>query len=91
MAKVLYRPLGLLVSIVGGLVAGALFKQLWRKVAHEEEAPKPTQPDRRWKEIVPAAALEGAVFGAVKAAADRGSLKAFEKTTGVWAGEERSG
>jgi len=88
MTKLLYRPLGLAVSVLGGLLAGALFKQVWKKVANEDEAPKPTQPDRSWKEIVPAAALEGAVFGAVKAAADRGGLKAFEKATGVWAGEK---
>lgn len=87
MSKLLYRPLGLLVSIGGGLLAGALFKQLWKKVTQEEEAPKPAQADRSWKEIVSAAALEGAVFGAVKAAADRGGLRAYEKATGIWAGD----
>jgi hypothetical protein len=87
MIKVLYRPLSIVVSILGGLVAGTLFKQVWKRVAHEEDPPKPTEPERSWKEVVPAAALEGAVFGAVKAAVDRGSLKAFEKATGVWAGD----
>ena len=37
------------------------------------------------KEIVPAAALQGAVFGVVKAGVDRGGLKDFEQLTGVWA------
>jgi hypothetical protein len=87
MLKTLYRPVGLLVSILGGLMAGALFKQLWKRVAHEDDAPKPGQSERSWREIVPAAAIEGAVFGAVKAAVDRGSLKTFEKATGVWAGD----
>jgi hypothetical protein len=87
MVKVLYRPFGLLVSILGGLVAGALFKQVWKRFGHEDDAPKPSQPERSWKEVVPAAAVEGAVFGAVKAAVDRGSLKVFEKATGVWAGD----
>ena len=87
MVKVLYRPLGLFVSILGGLLAGALFQQVWKTVAHEDDAPKPSHADRSWREIVPAAALEGAVFGAVKAAVDRGGLKAFEKATGVWAGD----
>jgi hypothetical protein len=76
MIKVLYRPLSIVVSILGGLVAGALFKQVWKRVAHEEDPPKPTEPERSWKEV-----------GAVKAAVDRGSLKAFEKATGVWAGD----
>jgi len=85
--KVLYRPLGLLASILGGLAAGALFKSLWKRIANEEEPPEATQPDRSWKEIVPAAALQGAVFGAVKAGVDRGGLKGFERLTGVWAGD----
>lgn len=85
--KLLYRPLGLLVSVVGGIAASAVFNGIWKRFAHEEEAPKATQAERSWGEIVPAAALQGAVFGAVKAAVDRGGLKGFEKATGVWAGE----
>lgn len=87
MIKVLYRPLGLVFSILGGLAASAVFKAIWKRVAHEEEAPSADQADRRWREIIPAAAVHGAVFGAVKAGVDRGGLKGFEKATGVWAGE----
>ena len=87
MIKLLYRPLGMLASIAGGLAAGALFKSLWKRIANEEEPPEATQADTSWKEIVPAAALQGAVFGAVKAGVDRGGLKSFEKLTGVWAGD----
>jgi hypothetical protein len=86
--KLIYRPLGLLTSVLGGLIAGMLFKKMWKTVAGEDEAPKPTQPDRNWKEVATAAALQGAVTGAVSALVDRGSLKGFEKATGVWAGQE---
>jgi hypothetical protein len=85
--KLVYRPLSLLASVVGGLIAGALFKKVWRGMAGEEEAPKPTQPDRNWREVVTAAALQGALSGGVQALVDRGSLRGFEKATGVWAGE----
>jgi hypothetical protein len=85
--KMLYRPLGLLASILGGLAAGAVFKTVWKRIANEDEPPEATQADRSWKEVVPAAALQGAVFGAVKAGVDRGGLKGFEKLTGVWAGD----
>ena len=87
MTKLLYRPLGLLFSVLGGIAASAIFKKIWTRFSHEEEAPKPTQAERSWREIIPAAALQGAVFGAVKATVDRGGLKGFEKVTGVWAGE----
>lgn len=87
MTKILYRPLGIAFSVAGGLLASRLFTAIWKRVADEEEAPKPTQADRSWREIVPAAAIQGAVFGAVKAGVDRGGLRGFQKLTGVWAGD----
>lgn len=84
--KLLYRPLSLVASILGGILAGAVFKKLWKAIAREEEAPQPDQPDRGWKEVATAAALQGAVAGGVRAVVDRGTLKGFEKATGVWAG-----
>jgi len=86
--KLLYRPLSLAASVIGGLVAAALFKKIWRSIAGEDDAPTADQPDRSWKEVASAAALQGAVAGGVKAIVDRGALKGFEKATGVWAGEE---
>lgn len=85
--KLLYRPVGLLFSVLGGLIASALFKQVWKRVADEDEPPSAKDASRSWAEVLPAAALQGAVFAFVKAAVDRGSLKGFEKATGVWAGD----
>jgi Protein of unknown function (DUF4235) len=85
-AKLLYKPFGLAISILGGLVAGALFKKTWKTVAGEDDAPSATDADRGWGEIVLAAALEGAVFGVVKAALDRAGATGFAKATGVWPG-----
>lgn len=88
MAKALYRPLGLLVSVLGGVVAGVAFKRLWQLLGHQDEAPSATDRDRRWGEILIAAALEGAVFGLVKAAMERGGAKGFERATGAWPGDD---
>ena len=85
--KALYRPIGLVVSVLGGLAAGALFNQVWKSVADEDEAPQPTQADRSWREIAAAAALQGALTATVRALINRGGLKGFEKATGVWAGD----
>jgi Protein of unknown function (DUF4235) len=86
-ARVLYKPFGLLVSVLGGLVAGAVFKRVWSAVAHEEEAPKATDADRGWHEVVAAAAAQGAVFGGVKALIDRAGATGFAKVTGAWPGD----
>jgi len=85
--KLIYRPLSLLVSAIGGLAASMVFKKIWKAIAHEDDAPTADQPDRSWKEVATAAALQGAVAGGVGALVSRGSMRGFEKATGVWPGE----
>ncbi len=87
MTKLLYRPLGIIVSVLGGIGASAMFRKVWQSVAHEDEPPTAKQRQYSWREVLPAAALQGAIFGFVKAAVDRGGLKGFEKLTGTWAGD----
>lgn len=87
MAKLLYGPFGLLVSVIGGLIAGAIFKRIWTTVGHEEDPPEATDATKGWPEVVAAAALQGAVFGGVKAAVDRAGAKGFASVTGAWPGQ----
>ena len=89
MARVVYKPLGLIVSVLGGIVAGALFKRIWKTVAQEEEAPKATDERRGWGEVVAASAAQGAVFGGVKAVVDRAGATGFAKLTGAWPGPSK--
>ena len=86
MAKVLYKPFGLLFSVLGGIVAGAIFKRIWGAAGNEEEAPKATDATKGWGEVVIAAAAEGAVFGSVKALIDRAGATGFAHVTGSWPG-----
>jgi hypothetical protein len=85
--KALYKPFGLLVSILGGILAGALFKRIWRALAHEDDTPQAKDRERGWREVVAAAAIHGAVFGAVKAVTDRAGAAGFQRATGVWPGK----
>ena len=66
--KFLYKPLGIAFGVLGGILAGTVFKQIWKLVADEEDAPKATERERGWGEVLPAAALQGAIFALVKAA-----------------------
>ena len=86
MAKVLYKPFGLLFSVLGGIVAGAIFKRIWGAAGNDEEAPKATDATKGWGEVVVAAAAEGAVFGSVKALIDRAGATGFAHVTGSWPG-----
>jgi len=86
-AKILYRPFGLASSIVGGLVAGTVFKQTWRRVRGEDDAPSALQSEYGWRQVLVSAALQGAVYALVKAAIDRAGAQAFERWTGEWPGD----
>ena len=61
---------------------------MWRAAADEEEAPKATDRDYGWAEVLAAATLQGAIFAAVKAAVDRGGATGFRRLTGAWPGKE---
>jgi hypothetical protein len=86
--KALYKLLSLATSVLGGIVAGAIFKRLWKVAAGEDEAPTATDVRRGWPEILIAAALQGAIFAVVHAAIERGTAEGTRKLTGVWPGDE---
>ena len=86
--KLIYKPVSIFVSVLGGIIAGAIFKQVWKLAAHEEEAPKATDIERSLPEILTAAAIQGAIFALVKAALDRGAAQATLRLTGFWPGED---
>ncbi|MER5863337.1 DUF4235 domain-containing protein [Kitasatospora sp. NPDC002040] len=83
-SKIAYKPVGLLLGAASGMLAGAAFKQLWKVAGHDDDAPDATDEDRTWREVLLAAALQGAIFGLVKAAVDRGGATGVRRLTGTW-------
>lgn len=75
MIKLLYKPVSILVSVLGGLLAGATVMRVWKLVAHQDEAPKATDAGHGWGEVLAAAALQGAVYALVKAALGRAAAE----------------
>jgi len=86
-AKIAYRPIGLVSGLVAGSLSGIVFKQIWKVVAKEEEAPSALQSEYRMREVVLAAAIQGAIFAATKAAVDRAGATGFKQVTGAWPGD----
>jgi hypothetical protein len=86
--KFLFMP----ISIAGGLIAGFLakkvFDQIWGLV-DEEEPPDSKHRDIDWPKLVIAAAVQGAIFRAMKEATDHASRQAFARTTGTWPGKKK--
>ncbi|MER7564291.1 DUF4235 domain-containing protein [Streptomyces sp. NPDC048523] len=85
-SKIAYKPVGLAMGALSGVLAGGLFKQVWKKLGHEEDAPDSTDEHRTWREVVSAAVLQGAIFAGVKAVVDRGGATATRRLTGTWPG-----
>lgn len=88
-AKLVYKPVGLAGSMLAGLLAGQVVKQVWKQASprHTDDPPKPLESEYPLREIIMAAALQGAVFAVVKAIVDRGGARAFERWTGEWPGD----
>ncbi|WP_280425859.1 DUF4235 domain-containing protein [Nocardia carnea] len=80
----LYKPVGMLAGGLGGVVAHAVFRQVWRRASGEDEAPDATSRAYGWREVLFAAALQGAIFGLVKASVDRAGAVAYQRMTGKW-------
>jgi hypothetical protein len=87
MIKLLYKPWSIVFGVIGGVVASKLFTKIWALLGNEQ-ATEPTERQTSWKTVIPAAALEGAIYAGVKAAAQRGSAHAFAASTGVWPGKD---
>ncbi|MEU7605805.1 DUF4235 domain-containing protein [Streptomyces sp. NPDC040724] len=85
-SEVAYKPVGLALGAVSGMIAGAAFKQVWKVVEGEGDAPSATDEERSWKQILIAAAIQGAIFAVVKAAVDRSGAVATRRVTGTWPG-----
>lgn len=82
--KIAYKPVGILLGIAAGAVAGAVFKKVWQLASGDDDTPNATDEDRGWVEVLAAAALQGAIFAVVKAAVDRGGATGVRRVTGEW-------
>ena len=87
-AKMVYKPADLVAGLLASLVAGLIFRRVWSVIEHEDDAPKPTDRQRGWMEILLAAGLYGTIFALIKAVIDRGAAEGTRKLTGTWPGNE---
>jgi hypothetical protein len=82
-SKLVYKPAGFALGAVGSMLAGAAFKQTWKLFGHDENANDTTDEDRPWRQVLLAAALQGATFAVVRAAVDRSGAATTRRLTGA--------
>ena len=80
-SKAMYQALSVGISVAGGLVAGAIFAQIWKRVGGEEEAPDPKDLTTSTREVFTAAALQGLIMGVVRAAMNRAAARGYHAVT----------
>ena len=88
MNKLMYKALGIVVSLLASLLAGAIFKKVWKFTPGSDQAPEATDVRRGWGEILLAAALQGVIFALIKAVFERATAEGVRQVTGDWPGEE---
>ena len=87
--KILYKPFGIIASLIGAKIAKSVFKALWTRI-DQRRRPSRRPPDASFQKVVGAAALEAATMAAIGAAVDRASARTFHHLTGIWPGERRA-
>jgi Protein of unknown function (DUF4235) len=88
MNKMMYKAVGLLVGVLGGLLASAIVRKVWELTPGHDEAPEAIDTRRSWSEILTAAALQGAIFAVIRATVERATATSAEKLTGGQPGDE---
>jgi hypothetical protein len=86
--RLVYKPFGILFSILAALLSKRLFEKLWAMI-DEEDPPGATTQDASWPKVLGAAAVQGVTFQVTRAAVDRAGARGFERLTGRWPGERQ--
>ena len=86
--KVIYKPFGLILGIVAGLLGKRLFDFAWTKI-DDEDPPKATTQQADWSKVIAAAALQGVIFKTTRVVVDRYGARGWYYLTGAWPGEKR--
>jgi hypothetical protein len=86
-AKILFIPFSIAGSLFAGFLSKKLFDFIWARI-DDEEPPEAEHLEVDWSKLVAANAVQGAIFRATRAAADRGTRLFFYRATGTWPGEE---
>ena len=84
----IYKPFGMIMGIVAGLLGKRLFDYAWEKI-DDQDPPKGTTEQASWPKVIAAAALEGVIFKTVRVVVDRYGAMGWSHLTGVWPGEKR--
>ena len=85
---VIYKPIGIILGLLSGLVAKRIFNFVWTKI-DDEDPPKATTQETSWVKLLTAAAVQGMIFKTTRVVVDRYGAQGWAFVTGSWPGERR--
>jgi len=88
MERFLFAPIGIVAGLLAGFLGKIAFDKVWALI-DEEEPPEPEHREISVLKMALALAIQGAIFRAVRGAAEHGARRGFQRLTGRWPGEER--
>lgn len=81
-ARSLYTPLSVATGVGGGLLAGALFGQIWKRIGdNDPEPPDPKDLSQSMAVVITAAAIQGLIVGVVRASLQRAGARGYLAVT----------
>ncbi len=85
---VIYKPFGIILSLIAAQLGKKAFDFVWTKI-DDQEPPEATTEDATWGRLIAVAAVQGVIFRVVRFVVDRYGAIGFNYLTGVWPGEKR--
>jgi Protein of unknown function (DUF4235) len=87
MGRLFFAPFSIFAGLLAGFVGRKLFEQIWGLI-DKDEPPEGKHREISVPKMLIALALEGAIFRAVRGAADHYARAGYMRLTGSWPGEE---
>ena len=84
----IYKPFGILLGLLAGLLGKRLFDVAWGKI-DDEEPPEATTEETSWSRVIAAAAVQGVIFKVTRVVVNRYGAIGWRHLTGYWPGEKR--
>ena len=86
--KLLYKPIGILLGVLAGLLGRRAFDFVWTKL-DDQEPPGALTEETTWQRLIAAAAVQGLIFRVTRYVVERQGAIAFHYFTGAWPGPKR--
>jgi hypothetical protein len=84
----IYKPFGIVLGLLAGLVGKRVFNFVWSRI-DDEDPPKATTQRTSWVKLLSAAAVQGMIFKTIRVVVDRFGARGFHYLTGIWPGEKK--